>query len=592
MPDVKTLYQNLRIKYKLLALITAVMATVGVLIVAVQQYAFQVYDREIYEQSSIALNQTSVNIENELRKVQQQSYRMATDEVIQKRLTAIKRGGSNYDRFVAAADIRERFVVLGGLDKYVRSVQMIDYYGVEYFVGRAAVAYSDRQIAVLSEQTAAMQGGNTWILPNEEDGTLSAARQIRAYDRLSLEKLGVVSVRIDMDRLMADLAGSTVDGSGDFLIVQGRRVVYPADPAAPADPAVSGQKLYPYMTDAKGYKVIEMDGRRFFITYLPSAYTGWTYVTLIPYDDIFNRIAGVRTLTLLLFSALFLLALLFAFRFAKGITNPIERLNAKMKRVQLGNFTYEEDSDDRSMPMDEAGQLHRNFRIMLQRIDELIREDYVKQLAMRESEFKALQAQINPHFLYNTLETINWSSKIAGQHHISSMVESLGFLLRSSINLKEPLLPLKQELDIVLHYINIQKIRFEERLDFRLEVPDGLQPITIPKLSIQPLVENAVNYAMERMTETCMIRVEARDAGELIELTVTDNGPGMDEAILERLRSGDVKPKGSGVGLRNIDERIKLLFGEPYGLDIESRRWEGTVVRLRLPKETGEQGHV
>ena len=150
MPDVKTLYQNLRIKYKLLALITAVMATVGVLIVAVQQYAFQVYDREIYEQSSIALNQTSVNIENELRKVQQQSYRMATDEVIQKRLTAIKRGGSNYDRFVAAADIRERFVVLGGLDKYVRSVQMIDYYGVEYFVGRAAVAYSDRQIAVLS----------------------------------------------------------------------------------------------------------------------------------------------------------------------------------------------------------------------------------------------------------------------------------------------------------------------------------------------------------------------------------------------------------------------------------------------------------
>ena len=170
-----------------------------------------------------------------------------------------------------------------------------------------------------------------------------------------------------------------------------------------------------------------------------------------------------------------------------------------------------------------------------------------RQLAVK-MEFEALQAQINPHFLYNTLETINWSAKMARQPHISSMVESLGFLLRSSISLKEPLIPLSQELGIVLHYINIQRIRFEERLDFRLDVPDVLMPVLIPKLSSEPLVENAVNYALEKMTDTCVIAITAEEKDGLIELTVSDNGPGMDESILMRLKSGEVKPKGSGVG--------------------------------------------
>lgn len=588
MLELKTLYRNLRIKYKIVALITAVIATFGILIVAVQQYAFDVYDREIYEQSSVALNSAAVSIENELRKVQQQSYRMATDEMIQAKLTAIKDAGNDYDRFVAADQIRERLVLLGGLDKYVRSVQVIDHFGGEYFVGRAAVTYSNEQIERLDRETAMTEGGNTWLLPNDEDATLAAARLIRSYEELSLEKLGILAIRIDMGRLTAEMASGALPAGGHFFVFdEAGQAVYPIASELPSE-SIRGYA----QVDQGGYDVVKLDGSRYFLTRVPSAYTDWSYITLISYDDIFDRLADVKRLTLSLYSLLFLLAVFAAFRFARGITDPIEKLNAKMKRVQLGNFTYEAEEDSRHMPMDESGQLHRNFRIMLQRIDELIRENYIKQLAMKESEFKALQAQINPHFLYNTLETINWSSKMAGQHGISSMVESLGFLLRSSISLKEPMLPMRQELEIVLHYVNIQRIRFEERLDFRLHVPEPLGSSIIPKLSIQPLVENAVNYALERMTDTCLIEVDASESNGQLLITVRDNGPGLDEAILDRLRTGKVKPKGSGVGLLNIDERIKLLFGAAYGLEIESRRGEGTLVLLRLPNERGGTGDV
>jgi two-component system sensor histidine kinase YesM len=586
--DLKTLYRNLRIKYKLLVLISAVIATFGILIVAVQQYAFEVYDREIYEQSSSALNQTAAAIENELRKVQQQSYRMAVDEVIQEQLRTIREAGSDYDRYLASYQIRERIVQLGGLDNHVRSVQLIDASGGEHAVGRAPVTYSEDRVRLLERETAQTQGANTWIEPDGEDGALAAARLIRSYEQLSLEKLGVVAVRIDMHRLTSDVAGASLPAKAALVIYGKERTIF-----GPAGFENKERLLSGYAAAASGgYDIIELDGRRYFLTHLPSAYTEWTYVTLIPYDDIFHRLADVKNWTLLAYLLLFLLTVFVAFRFARGITGPIEKLSAKMKKVQMGNFAYEDDDDQRDMPMDETGQLHRNFRIMLQRIDELVREGYARQLAVKESEFKALQAQINPHFLYNTLETINWSAKMAGQPHISSMVESLGFLLRSSISLKEPLIPLSQELEIVLHYINIQRIRFEERLEFRLRVPDRLMPVLIPKLSLQPLVENAVNYALEKMTDTCVITIAAEERDGLIELTVSDNGPGMDESILTRLKSGEVKPQGSGVGLRNIDERIRLLFGEIYGLDILSRRGEGTRVRLRMPIREGGGSHV
>ena len=238
--------------------------------------------------------------------------------------------------------------------------------------------------------------------------------------------------------------------------------------------------------------------------------------------------------------------------------------------------------------MDEMGLLHRTFRLMVERINTLITENYANQLLIKETEFKALQAQINPHFLYNTLESINWIAKVNKQTKISSMVESLAFLLRNSISMKEEILTLGEELEVVESYVTIQKYRFDDRLIFELDVPERLLGRRLPKLTLQPLLENAIHYALEPTIGKSRIVVHAELTDDELLVSVEDDGPGMPEDTLERLRSGELKARGKGIGLLNIDERIKLAFGERYGLRIESEPGRGARVIVALPRDEEE----
>lgn len=578
MPNLKALYTNLRIKHKMFVLISVIMVVVAVLAIIIQQYAFDFYDQEIYKQSSKALSLSSISIENELKKMEKLTFMLTTDSTIQHYLRSIKSGLSDYDNYVVRLTVKERMVNIGALDKYVLSAQLYDVNDNEYAVGANSVTVYQDRLNLYKQLTAVNKGGNTWITPYSNDKSLIAAREVRSFEQLNLDYIGTLALRIDMDKLFRDLAKGLNSNDAQLIIMKNNEAVYPEASAFPIDSlaALSGNE---------GYKVIRYEGKQYFVTYIASTYTDWTYYTLIPFDDIFDRVVKVKNTIIIIFAILFIVILLIAVGFANGITEPIERLNAKMKRVQLGNFSYIDEPNERTLAMDEAGQMHRNFRIMVERINELIHENYVKQLTIRDTEFKALQAQINPHFLYNTLESINWSAKLSNQTHISQMVEALGSLLRTSINLKEPLIPLSKELDIINHYVTIQKYRFEERLDFNVDVPEMLLQCSIPKLSLQPLVENAINYGLEQMIDTCTIKIHAYAEHELLFITVEDNGPGMEEQFVAQLLSGEVKTKGSGLGLKNIEDRIKLLYGDAYGLQVESEPNGGTTVKLILPYE-------
>ncbi|MDQ0058022.1 sensor histidine kinase [Paenibacillus harenae] len=582
MTDLKALYTNLRIKHKLFVLISVIMGVVAVIGVVVQQYAFEFYDEEVYQQSSKALSLSSLSIENELKKMEKLSFMIMTDPTLQVYLRSIKSGGSDYDNYVVRTKIMERMVNIGALDKYILSTQLYDAFDNEYFVGTSSITMFKNRLDQIKAETNPNKGGNTWVAPDSTDNALIAAREIRSFEQLKLDNLGTLAIRINMEALFNDFAKGMRINSSDaqLIIMQDNKPIYP-DPGATDFPI----NRLPGMGQDSGYETMKVNGKQYFVTYIASTYTDWNYYTLIPFDDIFERIVKVKRTIIVIFAVLFLCIILFSIRFANGIIKPIERLNAKMKKVQLGNFEYAEEPNERALAMDEAGQMHRNFRIMVERINELIHENYVKQLTIRDTEFKALQAQINPHFLYNTLESINWSAKLSNQTHISQMVEALGSLLRTSINLKEPIIPLSKELEIVSHYITIQKYRFEERLDFHIDVPERLLHGSIPKLSLQPIVENAVNYGLEQMIDTCSIRIQAFDENDKLFISVTDNGPGMEEQLVAKLLSGEVKTKGSGLGLKNIEDRIKLLYGDAYGIHVESKVNGGTKVTLMLPYE-------
>lgn len=584
-PITRRHYRNLRIKHKLILLITFSMLICYGITFSALQYAYLTYDEQIYERSSQVLSLSVNGIENEMKKIDDLSFNMSTDPAIQLGLKGLQNQSGSYEHLRAKLDVMERIAQLAGAEKYLYSASIIDLAGNIYTSGQApawAEGFQDSLIKRIGETS----GEANWMDADPSDPALITARLVRSYtsnNNLDLTPLGIIVIRIRMERIVQDISAGTDLKNGELIIRSGQQIQYPKT-GEPVDLDIKE----PAQKD--GYEIRKDKGETTFISYTTSSYTGWKYYSLIPFDYIFNRIMWMKNVLIIIYIASFLMLSALAFRFSRSITRPIERLIDRMKQVKKGDLSspwITRDDEGSLLHMDEVGQLHRTFRMMIEQINELIHENYTKQLTIRDTQFRALQAQINPHFLYNTLETINWQAKLNGQKDISRTVESLGFLLRSSISLKETLITLDQELNIIRHYITIQQFRFGKRLDYQEDIPLSLLNCPMPKLLLQPLVENAIKHGLEMIMETCSIKVAARKSEDGVLITISDNGPGMRKEVIENLLQGKVVSNGSGIGLSNIRERLEITFGPPYGLSIARAVEGGTTVSLLLPYDGG-----
>lgn len=578
---IKRFYADLRIKDKMFLLTLVVLFAFSIGSLSILQYAFHVYNKEIYQQSAQSLSVSSSSIENELKKMERLSYQLAIDQSVQSYLLELKQTSNHYERFTIGMDLRRRLLNVGGLNKYVRSLQVYDVNKNEYATGNQILNLTKKRLQTIESKTYTKKGGVQWIFPDETDSALIVGREIRYYlNSFSLERIGMIAVRINLEEIVGDFS-KALDEKGAKLVIfdSEDNQVYPTD--------MIDQFVIDRDEDSQGYKLIkDKDTReRYFITYSPTEHTKWTYMIVTPYSSLFEAISSVKIAVFATYFALFIIMTYLGGRFIGGITGPIESLNRKMKKVQTGDFNYVEEEDDIKLTRDESGQMHDNFKKMMNQINFLIEENYKKQLLIKDSEFKTLQAQVNPHFLYNTLESINWAAKMSGHQQISSMAESLGYILRSSINTKESIITLEKELAVVKHYITIQSYRFEERLAFQTCIPDSIYACKVPRFVLQPLVENSIRYGLQQMVGTCSILLDAKVDNTYLVITVADDGPGMDESFLRDIQSGEYVSKGTGIGLKNIDERIKILFGEKYGIEVNSEKRKGTSVRITLPYE-------
>ena len=226
----------------------------------------------------------------------------------------------------------------------------------------------------------------------------------------------------------------------------------------------------------------------------------------------------------------------------------------------------------------------------LEEINTLIRQVYQEKIAQKNAEVQALQAQINPHFLYNTLDSINWMLIDREEYDISDIILSLAGLMRYSIEDENAFVPLEKEIGYVLCYLKIQKNRLEERLEYFVEAEENLTDAQVPKLILQPIVENAITHGIEPRNRNGNIRITIKDLGDEMLISVEDNGIGMTPEQLKHLKEEmpDIEKEGhTGIGIRNVDRRIRLHYGEPYGITIESTYGKGTIVSLRIPKKHG-----
>lgn len=292
------------------------------------------------------------------------------------------------------------------------------------------------------------------------------------------------------------------------------------------------------------------------------------------------------------------LAILVAVLISRHLSRPILELRTTMQAVERGDF----DISATVRSNNEIGELARDFNIMLARIKELVQRNAEEQEEKRRSELLVLQNQITPHFLYNTLDSVIWMAEGRRHDEVVMMVSSLARLLRLSISRGDELVSIRDEMEHIRSYLTIQKLRYRDKLDFRIDVDPGVSSLQVPKVILQPLVENAIYHGIKPREEGGCVRVTGEICGETVVLVVSDNGAGMDEKHRAALLDGegriaaDLTPavvnhrsirvrgrNGSRVGVRNVNERIKLYFGEPYGLVFRSVVGEGTTVEIRLP---------
>jgi len=325
---------------------------------------------------------------------------------------------------------------------------------------------------------------------------------------------------------------------------------------------------------------------------------GWKVVGVSYLDEIMTTRVEVNSYMIQVVGVVLLCAFFVSNLLASMLTRPIRRMGTTIKAVERGDFDVE-------LPLKgplEVVQLSSRFNLMVDKIRVLMTQIIKEQESKRKYELEALQAQINPHFLYNTLNSVVRLVGMSKKDEIITMITSLSKLFRISLSKGRRTITVGEELEHARHYLTIQQMRFQRKFRFTIEAEEeALSGYTL-KLVLQPLIENAIIHGIEYLVDEGLIQVRARVVGESLFMEVEDNGVGMTEAQLEalfeevQLRGEDRRTGngGSGVAVRNVHDRIKLYYGEDYGLSYESEREEGTIARIRLPlirHEEGEHDH-
>ena len=314
--------------------------------------------------------------------------------------------------------------------------------------------------------------------------------------------------------------------------------------------------------------------------------THWTVVGVAYLEDLLGNRKETQLTYVLIAAALFVAAVLIAILLSSMITKPIKALVKSMKKVEQGQF---ENVTLQTVGHNEISALTNSFNIMTEVIHHLMIQNMEEQEQKRKSELMALQSQINPHFLYNTLDSIIWMAEGGKNREVVLMTSSLAKLLRQSISNEDEIVTIASEVEYTRSYLTIQKMRYQDRLEFSIDVDQDILDLKIVKLVLQPLVENAIYHGIKYKETKGMIWVTGRNLGSIIVIRVEDNGIGMTEEQLAHIFEKKTSRKSNGVGAGNVNKRLRLYYGPEYGLTYESQLNVGTTVTIRIPNSAWEE---
>jgi sensor histidine kinase YesM len=548
-----------------------------------------VYERVI-ENASLSLSQVALNLDNKL-----ESYELIPNTLfLNDKLDAIieKRYDDYGDAYAAYSEYYQPFISAVRATKDIAHMNL--YTSNDTFLFGDVLPIDDevRSSSWYPNVIHSHSGGywtGPYTNPTEHTPVFSFRKRLNNFVASSTK---VVSLEIKL-KVLYDLIGEESKSKRYVFALADGTVMVDSSADHPVQQISelpfyerirnSPEGGFPYEVDGEPYRILykTLDSR--------NLVKGMKVVAFVPIAELMPRVEQLRSLAILLFLIAFVVSALLISVISVGMTRRLTELSYRMKRVHRDNFQ----SFVEVKGKDEVAQLGEMFNGMVRRVGQLIHEMYVSELDKKEKELRtkevelyALQTQIHPHFLFNVLNTIRGKLLIAGERETAKVVGLLAKSFRMMLRTGGQTVKLADELEFVDSYLQIQQYRFADKFTYEIDLPPELRGAYVPKLCVQPLVENAVSHGVELNPTPSCIRIAASRLEEKLRIEVSDDGLGISPGRLKEiegwLRAGALEGD-SHIGLRNVNRRLKSLYGEAYGLSVESAEGQGTRVTITIP---------
>lgn len=458
----------------------------------------------------------------------------------------------------------------------IDSVYLISGTGVTFSVNLSVNTFT--MTDALKQQAEFGEGKGIWCDTDPVTRTIPLVRIVNDLERF--RKIGYLIVNVKESSLTDIYRKTALNRNGSLYILGENGGIASHEDKSLLGRAVEEAYAQRILTgsEANGFFVDSIGAKSCYIAYHQVSGAPLKLVSIVPAIEYEREIVILRNALLAVAVLCWTFAIAVALYLSASISKPVRKLYQMMNRVGEGDFKVSCDYTSK----DEIGVLNLHFNNMVRQIDTLIKQVYKEQLLKQKAELKSLKMQINPHFLYNTLESINWLAREKGATDVSKMVKALGDLMRTSIG-GEDWITLEDELHNVSNYILIQKYRYGEKLKVAFQTETAALGVKVPKLIIQPLVENAIMHGFDSSRVCGEICIQCRTQGAEVVISVTDNGKGIEPDKLASLFSDAHEGSHAGIGLINIHRRIQLYYGEAFGLTVESQPGQGTAVSIHIP---------
>ncbi len=470
---------------------------------------------------------------------------LVTDEFFQNSLSQLKDSSDESFEAGVSGDVTARLSTLIDTSLYIVDIALSTSDGLLHY--GSGIGLSSDSMALAEEIARAENGAAAWV--GSDEGDIFLVRTIRRLEFLSLDELAVLFIRIDADALAAAIRSEMSNAGICLVLTYGDRLLFSEFPAGADIPG-------PDETEA----VVNSIPCFIYRGTLPGS--GFSYLDAVPKEPLYGDMAQMVAASFVLFLLILVVFLLVLHHIAKRMMVRINALREKMDVFGRGGNL----EDIRALPgSDEIAELNERFDMMARDYRAVVEDNYRRQLMLKDSEIRMLTQQINPHFLYNVLDSIYWLSQKYDADDIASMSYDLASLFRAAVS-SEDLVPVRKELELLESFLGIQRSRFSSSISYEVHAEDQVLDVMIPKFSLQPLVENAVKHSVEEKGCSTAITVSCRREGDGVLLEVANTGSAFPRDIGEKLKDGRVSSSSERIGLQNIDERLHLLFGEGHGL--------------------------